>query len=84
MDRSVAREVREEFLSLVCAGASLNAASRWVGRTSPWGGEGLAAGCAHEMRERDEASCGSRWRGGDRSDAGLSWARRQAAADDDS
>ncbi len=37
MDRSVAREVREEFLTLVCAGASLNAASRWVGRTSPWG-----------------------------------------------
>ena len=27
------------------------------------------------MRERDEASCGSRWQGGDRSDAGLSWAR---------
>ena len=52
----MAREVREEFLTLVCAGASLNAASRWVGRTSPWGvkrwRQAVPMRCANGVRPR--------------------------------
>lgn len=62
MDRSVAREVREEFLSLVCAGASLNAASRWVGRTSPWGvkvwRQAVPMRCVNGMKPRVGAAGG--------------------------
>ena len=62
MDRSVAREVREEFLSLGCAGASLNAASRWVGRTSPWGvkvwRQAVPMRCVNGMKPRVGAAGG--------------------------